>query len=146
VTVSVRDAMASDPDALLVLLVQLSPANADTDRSVAERLLAALIGDERTRLMVATDGHLLLGTATLVVVPNLTHNGRPWVQLENMVVDESRCGHGIGKALLDACKEAAWEAGSYKVQLQSANARDGAHSFYAREGFEPSSQGFRFYR
>ena len=145
-TLTVREARSSDLDGLLRLFVQLSAANAGIDPAGAERALAAMIADTGMRLMVATDGEELVGTATLVIVPNLTHHAKPWAQLENMIVDEDRRGGGIGKALLDACKHEAWEAGSYKVQLQSANARDDAHRFYEREGFVASSQGFRLYR
>jgi GNAT superfamily N-acetyltransferase len=86
------------------------------------------------------------GTATLVVVPNLTHNAQPWAQLENMVVDEAVRGSGVGRAILRHCLQSAWAAGCYKVQLQSDNARSGAHAFYEREGFVASSRGYRLYR
>jgi GNAT superfamily N-acetyltransferase len=67
------------------------------------------------------------------------------MQIENMVVDEARRGRGAGRALLDACFDFARERDCYKVQLQSDEARGGAHRFYARAGFSPSSVGFRRY-
>lgn len=86
-----------------------------------------------------------MGTVTLVIVPNLTHNARPWAQIENMVVDESLRGSGAGRQLIAECVRLAREANCYKVQLQSAEGRESAHRFYAHLGFVDSSAGFRLY-
>jgi GNAT superfamily N-acetyltransferase len=62
-----------------------------------------------------------------------------------VVVDEKRRSKGIGKALMDYCKERAKEAGCYKIMLTSDKRRDRAHKFYRSIGFEASAEGFRFY-
>lgn len=144
--VSVRPAEPRDLDALLSLYQQLSPGNAATDRGDAGCALAAMLASPHIILLVAESGGAVVGTATLVVVPNLTHSAVPWAQLENMVVDAAHRGHGVGERLLVAARDEAWARGCYKVQLQSANEREGAHRFYARFGFRPSSVGFRLYR
>jgi len=82
-------------------------------------------------------------------VPNLTHGGKPWAQVENMVTDATVRGSGIGRQLIDECLRLAREAGCYKVQLQSGNQRrspeNDAHGFYEHLGFAASSVGFRYY-
>lgn len=142
---NVRRASQGDLDALLRLYVQLSAENAATDPAKAAAALDALIHTPGVSLLVAEQHGAVIGTVTLVVVPNLTHNAQPWAQVENMVVDESDRGSGAGRQLLEACLALARDAGCYKVQLQSANQRAGAHRFYARLGFEDSSAGFRRY-
>jgi GNAT superfamily N-acetyltransferase len=62
-----------------------------------------------------------------------------------MVVDPDVRGRGIGRRLVEEALRIARAEGCYKVQLQSANARSGAHRFYEREGFEASSKGYRLY-
>ena len=143
-TLGIRAVTIEDADSLLRLYGQLGKDNAASDERRIRLALAEIIADRRMHLLVL-DGNVV-GTATLVVVPNLTHDGKPWAQLENMIVDESERRNGIGRALLDACKQAAWDAGCYKMQLQSANARDGAHRFYEQGGFVASSRGYRLYR
>lgn len=96
-------------------------------------------------LLVSEIDGRVVGTVTLVIVPNLTHDSKPWAQVENMVVDESQRGTGAGRQLMDECVRLAREAGCYKVQLQSAEGRSGAHRFYERLGFTDSSAGFRLY-
>jgi GNAT superfamily N-acetyltransferase len=145
--VRIRGAVEADLEALLRLYVQLSPGNAATPLAAARPGLRTMLADPRIHVVVAEDeGGRPTATATLVIVPNLTHNAQPWAQLENMVVDESVRGSGVGRAIMDECLRLAWGAGCYKVQLQSANERDGAHRFYETMGFRASSAGFRLYR
>src|SRR5262249_11357883 len=137
--VLVRRAVPNDLPELCRLLAQLSeePAAWDAGRSLAA--LEAILDGPGIHLLVAERDRSLVGTVTLVVVPNLTHDGRPWAQLENMVVDARCRSAGVGRDLLRAALHHAREAGCYKVQLQSANPRTGAHRFYEREGFAASS-------
>ena len=142
---NVRRASQGDLDALLRLYVQLSPANAGADAARAAEQLEVIARNPGVTLLVAEDGSSVVGTITLVLVPNLTHNARPWAQIENMVVEEAARGGGVGRQLLEACLTLARDAGCYKVQLQSANQRTDAHRFYARLDFVDSSAGFRKY-
>jgi GNAT superfamily N-acetyltransferase len=143
--VLVRDAARADLPALLRLYGQLGDPDALPDVLTAAGALTAIGAQPGMHLLVAELGGQVVGTVTLVVVPNLTHFARPWAQVENMVVDETHRGRGIGRRLLDRCMELARDAGCYKLQLQSANQRDGAHRFYATYSFAPSSVGFRLY-
>ena len=143
--VLVRDAIDADLPALLRLYGQLGDPNALPDVAPAAGALTAIRAQPGMHLLVAELGGQVVGTVTLVVVPNLTHFARPWAQVENMVVEETHRSSGVGRRLLDRCKDLAREAGCYKLQLQSANQRDGAHRFYERYGFAPSSVGFRLY-
>lgn len=134
-----------DLDALLGLYEQLSDSNAGTDRGRAEAALRTVIDRDGLSLLIAEINGRTVGTVTLVIVPNLTHNARPWAQVENMVVEESLRGTGAGRALMGECIRLAREAGCYKLQLQSAEGRTGAHRFYEHLGFEDTSAGFRLY-
>ncbi|HMO55707.1 MAG TPA: GNAT family N-acetyltransferase [Tepidiformaceae bacterium] len=142
---NIRRASEADLDALLRLYEQLSPANAGADRMKAEAALGAILHREGVALLVAEIDSAVIGTVTLVTVPNLTHDSMPWAQIENMVVGESLRGTGAGRRLVEECLWLAREAGCYKVQLQSAEGRTGAHRFYERMGFVDSSAGFRRY-
>jgi GNAT superfamily N-acetyltransferase len=144
--VTVRRAEARDLTALLALYEQLSPGNAGADLAAAGCALSEMLDAPHIALLVAEAAGDVAGTATLVVVPNLTHGAAPWAQLENMVVDAAHRGQGVGERLLRVARDEAWARGCYKIQLQSANEREGAHRFYARFGFRPSSVGFRLYR
>lgn len=134
-----------DLDALLRLYEQLSPGNAGADRSRAGSALRLLLDRDGVTLLVGELDGRVVGTDTLVIVPNLTHDSMQWAQVENMVVDESMRGTGAGRRLIDECVRLAREGGCYKIQLQSAEGRTGAHRFYGRMGFADTSAGFRLY-
>ncbi|MCK9519659.1 MAG: GNAT family N-acetyltransferase [Dehalococcoidia bacterium] len=143
--VTIRPAAVGDLQRLLVLYAQLEnqppgPASAHAIGALEAILLAPYV-----HLVVAELDGVVAGTATFVIVPNLTHGGRPWMQLENMVVDETVRRRGVGRALMVAAERLARQHGCYKIQLQSAEHRTGAHRFYEAAGFRASSKGFRRY-
>jgi GNAT superfamily N-acetyltransferase len=144
--VEVRPARVEDLAALLPLYEQLSAENAGLSTEAARPAFEAMLANASLNVLVAEVDGRVAATATLVVVPNLTHGAQPWAQLENMVVDAAARGTGVGRTLLGRCVAMAWEAGCYKVQLQSANAREGAHRFYEAAGFAAASKGYRLYR
>ncbi|MEO8541182.1 MAG: GNAT family N-acetyltransferase [bacterium] len=145
---TVRRAIPADLSALLSLYEQLHPGDAGADRARAVPALREILANPNMSLLVA-ETEQVVGTVTLVIVPNLTHNAQPWAQVENMVTDATVRGSGAGRALIDECLRIAREANCYKVQLQSGNhratAENDAHGFYRHLGFEPSSTGFRYY-
>jgi N-acetylglutamate synthase-like GNAT family acetyltransferase len=146
---NIRRASEGDLGALLRLYEQLSPGNTSTTREQAAPALLALLALPGATLLVSEQDGVVVGTVTLVIVPNLTHNACPWAQVENMVVDESLRGSGAGRQLIAECVRLAHEANCYKVQLQSGNQRrsreNDAHGFYEHLGFAASSAGFRLY-
>ncbi len=144
-TVVVRESREGDLPALLALYVQLSDHNVSTGLADARAAFDQILSDPNVFLLVAEVDRAVAGTVMLVVCPGLTHGGRPWAQLENMVVDGVARRSGVGRALIDACAALAQERGCYKVQLQSANEREEAHRFYEAAGFMASSVGFRRY-
>ena len=93
--------------------------------------------------MVAEAGGRIAGSATLIIVPNLTHQGRPYAIVENVVVDQTQRGGGIGELLMRHAIEAAGRAGCYKLSLTSNRRREDAHRFYERLGFVATHEGYR---
>ncbi|EIV93590.1 GNAT family N-acetyltransferase [Frankia sp. QA3] len=144
----IRLATTDDLPALLELYRQLArfpPGSLPTDMTTAGPVLARILGDPARRLTVAETGGQVVGTADLMIVPNLTHDGRPWAIVENVVVDHGSRRLGVGQELMTDVVRAARSAGCYKIQLLSRNDRSEAHLFYKTVGFDPSAAGFRMY-
>ena len=99
--------------------------------------------DPRHHLLVAEAGGRIMATLVLIIVPNLTHVGRPWAVIENMVVARDERGKGYGEALMRHAVEEARRAGCYKVSLTSNKRRLDAHRFYERLGFVATHEGYR---
>jgi ribosomal protein S18 acetylase RimI-like enzyme len=97
--------------------------------------LTALIKSESTTLLIARHPDArgpIVGAASLTVyrVPTGVR-----AILEDVIVDESLRGQGIGEALVGRALEIARERGAGGVSLTSNPRRDAANRLYSRMGF-----------
>ena len=147
VGVLIRKAENRDLDGLLAVLSQLSPQDpplSSQSESIGKSWQEILTQPKR-ELLVAEVGGRVAGTVDWYLTPNLTHGGRPYITIENFVVDSAHRRRGVGTALLNAVVAEATRAGCYKIQLQSDIKRGEAHRVYEAAGFKPSAQGYRLY-
>jgi GNAT superfamily N-acetyltransferase len=118
-------------EALDRLLPQLNPALAVPDPERLKRLL----DDPDVVLLIARDGEQIVGTTTVIV-----YTTPFWIKarLDEVVVDASARGRGVGEALVRAALEVGRERGAQVAELQSGRgpAREAAHRLYERLGFK----------
>jgi ribosomal protein S18 acetylase RimI-like enzyme len=119
-------------ESLVEGVAQLLPQLSSTSPPSATEL-AEIVDSPATSLLVARDGEAILGTLTLAVF-RIPTGVRAWV--EDVVVDESARGRGIGEALTLRAVELAREAGARSVELTSRPTREAANRLYRRLGFE----------
>jgi GNAT superfamily N-acetyltransferase len=144
----VRRIRPSDLVGLLALYDDLAEGNAaraPAEEATSREVLEAILADPYRQLAVAVRDGQLVGTADLLVVPNLTHHGKPWAVIENVVVASRLRRTGVGRELVQHLIELARAAGCYKVQLLSGKQRVAAHNFYESVGFQPVAEGFKIY-
>jgi GNAT superfamily N-acetyltransferase len=96
-------------------------------------------------LLVAEEDGKVIGTTFLAILPGMAHGTKSFAVVEYVVVDEKRRSQGIGKIMMEYCKDLAKKAGCYKIMLTSDKRRKRAHKFYQSIGFAASAEGFRFY-
>lgn len=117
--------------ALARLLPQLNSTLPVPDMARLERLLA----DPDVTLLVARDGDEIVGTTTVIV-----YTTPFWIKarLDEVVVDASARGRGVGEALVKAALDVGRANGAQVAELQSGRgpAREAAHRLYARLGFK----------
>src|SRR5437899_697689 len=116
-------------EALGRLVLQLNP-NLATPTAEHLRLL---LKDPGATLLIARDGNEIVGTAMVIVYPTTL---RFESRIEDVVVDESARGRGVGEALVRECIELARRRGASIVELQTARVRVAANRLYERMGFE----------
>lgn len=129
------------------LVISASPSETGRAPTAADykRAFAQIQAASGQQLLVAEEDGKILGTMTLIIVPNLTHGGLPWAGVENVMVDAAYRRRGIGKLLMDYALAEAKKAGCYKIQLISDKSRTEAHKFYEAIGYNASGHGFRLY-
>lgn len=111
------------------LIPQLSSSSPPPDRSQLE----AIVADADSVLFVARLDGRIVGSLTLAMY-RIPTGLKAWI--EDVVVDESARGHGVGESLSKAAIEAARQRGAKDVNLTSRPSREAANRLYERIGFE----------
>ena len=94
--------------------------------------LQAIVDHDACTLLIARLDNRIVASMTLVIFPIPT-GIRAWI--EDVVVDESARGHGVGDKINRRAIEIAQEAGAKSVDLTSRPSRDAANRLYQRMGF-----------
>ena len=141
---TVRRASARDADEIARLYAQLV-AN-PTVRILPERL-ADLENASDTALFVFEHAERLVGTVLVCLCADVMFGRRPFAVVENIVVDATARGQGVGSALLRAVDRFCLAADCSKSMLLSAAERGDAHRFFERSGYAGDrKRGFVKYR
>ncbi len=144
--VTIRPASERDLDGLCAVLEHLPfDGPRPVDRASAARVFPTILATPGRVVLVAELDAVIVGTADVIVLANLTRDVRPHALVENVGVAPGLRRKGIGRALVSRAVDHARAAGCYKVQLLSNAHRVEAHALYESIGFEPNATGFRLY-
>ena len=116
-------------EAFASLIPQLSSSNPPPGRQELEEVVAS----SSTVLFLARVDGRIAGSLTLAVF-RIPTGLRAWI--EDVVVDSSARGHGVGEALNIAAIEEARRRGAVTVDLTSRPSREAANRLYQRLGFK----------
>lgn len=136
----IREARSSDPAAIVRLYGQLHPEDPLLEDGSNAAVLEQILGSLGLHLFALERDGVVVATTYLNVIPNLTRSASPYAVIENVVVEESLRGAGLGKQIMDATLRAAWEAGCYKAMLMTGSRNPATHGFYRACGFSPDDK------
>jgi len=117
-------------EAFTRLVPQLSSSSLVPSLTELESMVASPV----TRLLLARDGPdgRIVGTLTVVIF-HIPTGVRAWI--EDVVVDESARGQGVGELLTREAIRLGREAGARTIDLTSHPSREAANRLYLRLGF-----------
>jgi ribosomal protein S18 acetylase RimI-like enzyme len=115
--------------ALVALVPQLSTSNPPPSLAEVDAMLAS---DAITQFVARAEDGSIVGVSTLAVFPIPTAV-RAWI--EDVIVDESARGQGVGQALTQAMLDHARTLGCATVDLTSRPSREAANHLYKKLGF-----------
>ncbi len=135
----VTEVTESLTDAYRALIPQLSSSSNPPTGEALQRIIES----DSAQILIAEDENgEILGTMTLIIF-QIPTGIRAWI--EDVVVDSSARGKGIGKKLNLAALELAKQAGAKTVDLTSRPARQEANQLYRSIGFaERETNVYRF--
>ena len=127
---------------LVVACHRLIPQLSSSAQPITVSELAEIINSDSTLMFVARINNEIVGLLTLAIfrIPTAV---RAWI--EDVVVDSSARGHGVGEALNHAAIAEAKRRGAKTVDLTSRPSRQAANKLYKRLGFvERDTNVYRF--
>ncbi|MGD8909401.1 MAG: GNAT family N-acetyltransferase [Chromatiales bacterium] len=138
--IKIRPAQYTDIEALLHLLEALFSIEQDftPDREKQRRGLEMLLQAPEAYVVVAEHTGEIAGMATLQLLIS-TAEGAPSGLIEDVVVDESHRGQGIGEALMNHLITWVEKKGVTRLQLLADRDNQPALEFYRKQGWETTS-------
>lgn len=123
-------------DELVAAFVRLTPQLSSSSPAPSADQLAAIVASPATVLFIARDidSGEIVGSLTLALF-RIPTGMRAWI--EDVVVEETARGKGVGETLNKAALDRARREGAKTVDLTSRPSRDVANRLYKRIGFEP---------
>lgn len=135
-----REAGAGDLDAVVALYEQLHPDDVTPTDGSVEAAFARVLATPGLRIYLLEEDGAVVATTYLNLIPNLTRGAAPYAVIENVVVERSRRGQGLGKRIMDATLRVAWAEGCYKAMLMTGSRTPATHAFYRACGFSPDEK------
>jgi ribosomal protein S18 acetylase RimI-like enzyme len=133
-SVEIVEATEVTPE-LVAAFDRLVPQLSRSNPPPTEQELAAIVASPASVVLLARDGYrdgVIVGSLTLALF-RIPTGLRAWI--EDVVVDESARGRGVGEALNRAALDRARTAGAKTVDLTSRPSREAANRLYRRIGF-----------
>jgi ribosomal protein S18 acetylase RimI-like enzyme len=121
-------------DELVSVFARLIPQLSSSSPGPSAAELRQIVDSADSVLFLAVLDGAVVGSLTLAFyrIPTAL---KAWI--EDVVVDESARGHGVGEALNRAAIDEARARGAKNVSLTSRPSREAANRLYRRLGFEP---------
>ena len=131
----IREIAEKDFDGLMKLYAQLGD-NPILQKS--EAVLAVwnkILQNKDYHIVVADVDGAVVSTCTCVIIPNLSHNQRPYAVVENVATDQNFRGKGYATSCLDFAKEIAIKNNCYKLMLMTGSKKETTLNYYRNAGY-----------
>ncbi|KZL20891.1 GNAT family N-acetyltransferase [Pseudovibrio sp. Ad37] len=134
-TITVRQLSLDDYEDVVTLLNELTDGIPLVYGKDGPAQFAQLLQHDGTSLFGVEINDQVVSCATLHIMPNMTYGGRPYCLVENVVTLRAYQGRGFGRMVMEALRDAAWQANAYKIMLLTGQDR-GARGFYESLGYK----------
>lgn len=131
----IRECQPEDLSALLHLYTQLhdQPMPSITDRILA--VWEHIMKDENHHVIAGFVDGAMVSSCVINIIPNLTHEQRPYAVIENVITDQNERARGYASAILNYAREIADREHCYKIMLMTGSSKDSTLRFYEKAGY-----------
>jgi len=134
----IRKALIEDVEELMDLYLNHLTKYPPKEKQVEDQWrchLETFISNKGYNLLVGVEDGRVVSSLTLVIVPNLTHNLRPYSVMENVVTRAEYRNRGYSSKLMAYASDIAKEENCYKIMLMTGSKRESTLNFYRKNGF-----------
>lgn len=131
----IREAVEQDMHELLKLYTQLHDNTMPEINEAIRKLWSNILSDENHHIIVATEDGQIVSSCVLIIIPNLTHNQRPYALVENVITAVSYRRRGLASACLEHAKQIAQKNVCYKMMLMAGSKKKSTLDFYRKAGY-----------
>lgn len=100
----------------------------------------AIMADKEQHIIVAVEDGKLVASCIAIIVPNLTHEQRPYAVVENLVTDIAYSNKGYKRAVLDYARDLAMKENCYKIMLSTGSKQNSTMRFYEDAGYNKNEK------
>ena len=131
----IREIKGSDFGSLMELYMQLHDNPMPDKTSEIMELWKRILDDMNHHIIVAEEDGRIVSSCVCVIIPNLTHNQRPYAFVENVITDEKYRKRGLATACLNYAKKIARQENCYKIMLLTGSKKESTLDFYRQAGY-----------
>ena len=131
----ISEATTKDLEALLMLYTYLHDNTMPEISESVEKTWQQIMDDPYHHIILAKEREYIISSLVLIIVPNLTHNQRPYGVIENVITHPDYRKKGYATACLNYGKEVAKKADCYKLMLLTGSKEESTIKFYENAGY-----------
>ena len=131
----IREVHKDDLKQLLELYTQLHDNLMPQFDKKLEKLWDSILLDKNHHIIVGFVADKLISSCVLVIIPNLTHNLRPYALIENVITREGYREKGYATSVLNFARNLAKKENCYKLMLLTSAKKESTLNFYEKAGY-----------
>ena len=131
----IREIQRSDLNGVLGLYMQLHDNPMPEESPELLEKWNRILDDKDHHIIVAEEDGRIVSSCVCVIIPNLTHEQRPYAFVENVITDEVYRGKGLATKCLEYAKNIAFKENCYKMMLLTGSKNPKTLEFYRNAGY-----------
>ena len=136
----VREMLSEDFDNLMELYTQLHENKLPEKTDEVVQLWKKILNDKYHHIIVAEENGKIVSSCVCIIIPNLTHNQRPYALIENVVTHKDHRKKGLATSCLNYAKEIALRENCYKLMLLTGSKKQSTLNFYEEAGYNKNDK------
>ena len=105
-----------------------------------ETIWSSILADKNHHIIVGEEAGQIVSSVSVIIIPNLNHDQRPYALVENVITLPEYRGKGYASALLDCAKSIAQSENCYKIMLMTGSKLPETLNFYEKAGYNKTDK------